>query len=183
MQNRHAIVHPELRTGSGLLFRVGSAMRGTRAIPLLRLHLGRSRLLLLALIAAHLAAAAAVLFAVPAVWSAAGLALLAVIAARSIRCHALRMGPRAVHALELEGESACRLRRADGSEVVSRVQGSSYVLPWLVVLHLRVEGRRRAHYVVLVPDCVPAQSLRPLRVRLRWMSTAQEGQPQQDPRL
>jgi hypothetical protein len=93
------------------------------------------------------------------------------------------MGRRAVHALELEGESTCCLRWADGSVAASRVQGSSYVLPWLVVLHLRVEGRRRAHYFVLVPDCVPAQSLRPLRVRLRWMSTAQEGQPQQDPRL
>ena len=158
-------------------------MSGARAIPALRLRLGRSRPLLLALAAAHLGAAAALLVAVPAAASAAGLLLLSISAAHSIRLHALRLGRRALHALELEGESTCRLQRADGSVEAFEVRFSSYVSSWIVVLHLHARGRRRPQYVVLLGGSVPAESMRRLRARLRWMNGSHEAQPQQDARL
>ena len=158
-------------------------MSGARTIPALRLRLRRSRPLLLALAAGHLGAAATLLVALPAAASAAGLLLLGISAAHSIRLHALRLGRRAVHALELEGERTCRLQRANGTIEAFEVQFSSYVSSWLVVLHLHAPGRRRLQYVVLPGDSVPAESMRRLRARLRWMSDSHAAQPQEDARL
>ena len=45
---------------------------------------------------------------------------------------------------------------------------AAFVMPWLVILHLRV-GRRR-HSLFLLPDMLPATTFRRLRVRLRIQS-------------
>lgn len=155
-----------------------------RGVPWLRLAPGRSNRLLFVLTAAHGGAAAAVLAALPAwPWSAAALAVLAASAVHAIGRHALRLGPCAVRSLELDGEGECRLQRADGSVAACRVQSSSYVSRHVVVLHLRESGRRLAHHVVLVADCVPAEPLRRLRTRLRWLDAGDAGRAPRQPRL
>jgi toxin CptA len=154
-----------------------------RPVPVLRLALGRSRILLCALIAAHAGAAAAVLSASPGwPWSAAASAVLAASAVKVIRRHALRTGPDAVLSLELGGAGECRMLRADGGVRTCRVQDSSYVSPQLVVLHLR-ESPRRMHYVVLTADSAPAEPLRRLRTRLRWLEPTTGEQAPRAPRL
>ncbi len=51
-------------------------------------------------------------------------------------------------------------------EEIAQVRPDSYVSPWLIVLRLdAVSGR---HDVVLLPDSVPADFHRQLRVYLRW---------------
>lgn len=50
--------------------------------------------------------------------------------------------------------------------VPARVEDDSVITPWLVVLNLRLEGRRRS--LVLWPDSSGRESLRALRVYLRW---------------
>jgi hypothetical protein len=155
-----------------------------RSAPLLRVALGRSKSLLLVLIAAHGGAAAAVLSTVPAwPWGAAALLVLTASAVHAVRRHALRAGRGAVQSLQLGGGGECRLERADGSVAACRVQGSSYVSPRLVVLHLREDGRRLGHYVVLPADSVPADGFRRLRALLRWLDTGAEAQASHDPRL
>ncbi|MGH8662734.1 MAG: protein YgfX [Burkholderiales bacterium] len=149
---------------------------GEREIPALRVELRASRALACALALAHAAAAGAAMVALPQ-WYArvlAGVALLAN-ACWTLRRHALLRAPGAVVALDFRGECECSIARRDGSRLGCRVQGSSYVSTWLVVLHLEEPGRRLLRYVVLAPDSVAPDRLRRLRVRLRWASPYDAG--------
>lgn len=148
-------------------------MAGERRIPALRIELKPSRVLAWLLACMHLLAALAVMAAV-AQWplrAAAGLALLAS-ALRTIGCHALLRAGRAVTALEFRDELQCTLVQRDGSRAEACVQGSSYVTPALTVLHVRQQGCRSRRCVVLMTDSAAPQSLRRLRVRLRWGTAA-----------
>ena len=69
-------------------------------------------------------------------------------------------------ALSAKGELRCHLRAQDWQLV--QVLDSTYVAPWLSVLHLQVEGRRFARHVVLLPDSLDAEAYRQLRVWLKW---------------
>lgn len=59
-----------------------------------------------------------------------------------------------------------RLMRCDGRTLTAELQPSSFLHPWLVVLNLRVEGRRLPISLVLARDSLDAASFRQLRVRL-----------------
>lgn len=50
--------------------------------------------------------------------------------------------------------------------VEADVLDDCFVTPWLVILNIRVEGRR--HSIMLWPDSIPEDSARLLRVYLRW---------------
>ena len=63
----------------------------------------------------------------------------------------------------------------DGHWSPATVLRSSFVLPWLVVLHLRLEGRRLMLPVVLLPDSMGNDDFRRLRVWLRWSGAAGRG--------
>ena len=145
------------------------SLRGERDVPALRIDVHPSRALACALVLAHAVAAGAVIVSVPQ-WYGRVLAgvLLLVNACWALRRHALLLASRAVVALEFRDECECSIVRRDGGHLACRVQGSSYVSTWLVVLHLEEPGRRRPHYVVLAPDSVAPDRLRRLRVRLRW---------------
>lgn len=144
-------------------------MGSERGIPALRIALQPSRMLASLLACAHLIAALAVLAAV-AQWSLRALAGIALLASalRAIACHASLRAPRAVTALEFRDPLECTLVQRDGSRVEAQVQGSSYVTPRLLVLHLRQPDGRGRRFVVLMADSIAPQSLRRLRVRLRW---------------
>lgn len=81
---------------------------------------------------------------------------------------ALLRTPQAVCAIEIResGEISLQTRRGDWR--ACRLSGSSYVSPWLTILVLAEEDRRRARYVVITPDNVDADEFRRLRVWLRW---------------
>lgn len=50
----------------------------------------------------------------------------------------------------------------------ARLLGSSMVTPWLSVLNLMPENSRIARHLVIFPDSAEAESLRKMRVLLRW---------------
>jgi toxin CptA len=55
-----------------------------------------------------------------------------------------------------------------GEWLPASIQGSSFVAPYMTILHLRLNGKPRRYYVVLMPDAVPADDFRKLRVWLKW---------------
>lgn len=44
--------------------------------------------------------------------------------------------------------------------------GAPFVQPWLIILPLRIGGRRRVRRIAVFPDMLPAREFRRLRVRL-----------------
>jgi toxin CptA len=48
------------------------------------------------------------------------------------------------------------------------VQGSSFVAPYLTLLHLKLHAERRLRYLVIMPDAVATEDFRKLRVWLKW---------------
>jgi hypothetical protein len=143
--------------------------RAERDVPALRVDVHPSRALAWALALAHAAAAAAAAVALPQ-WYACVLLAAALLASAcwTLRRHALLLASRAVVALDFRGECECAIACRDGSRLACRVQGSSYVSTWLVVLHLAQAGRHLPRYVVLAPDSVAPDRWRRLRVRLLW---------------
>lgn len=71
--------------------------------------------------------------------------------------------PRAVRGLRWEEGDLCILRLATGERLSARLAGHAFIMPWLVILYFR--GRPRQ--LVLLPDMLPAEAFRRLRVRLR----------------
>ena len=105
-----------------------------------------------------------------------GPARLRILAATWIACAALH----AIHAVALHrgrrGIRALRLSRAGEIEVqdsthewrAGMLRAGSFVAPWLTIIRWRAHGRRFDHTVVLLPDMLPAEDFRRLRVWLRW---------------
>lgn len=132
-----------------------------------------SRFLGLALAVAHAGAVLLLWAAAAPDWaSIAGTVLLGV----SFGFHWLRDArlrlPRSVVSLELTRERdaglRCELTLRDGRRVAGRVLGSSVALPWLVVLGVRPNSSRRSRRLALLPDALPREDHRALRVALRW---------------
>jgi hypothetical protein len=91
---------------------------------------------------------------------------------------ALRQGPRAVRHFELRGDLTVVVVTGDGSACAGRVHRDSYVGARLTTLVWRPFGRRRARTILLLPDMLPAQDFRRLRVLLRYgRSDARQGEP------
>ena len=86
----------------------------------------------------------------------------------TLKRYALLRHPRSFVALELRGETECSVQMRNGSWVHAQVKASTYVLPWLIVLHLAAAGRVLGLHVVLFPDSMARETHRRLRVRLRW---------------
>ena len=63
-----------------------------------------------------------------------------------------------------DGQWECRI---GGSVEPAVLATTAVVQPWLVILPLRCDERRRIRYLVILPDMLPAQDFRRLRVRLR----------------
>jgi hypothetical protein len=143
--------------------------RGERDVPALRVDVQPSRALAYALALAHASAAAAATVALPRWYVCVPLAAaLLASACWTLRRHALLLAAGAAISLDFCGECECAIVCRDGSRFACRVQGSSYVSTWLVVLHLAQAGRRLPRYVVLAPDCAAPDRWRRLRVRLLW---------------
>jgi hypothetical protein len=91
---------------------------------------------------------------------------------------ALRQGPRAVRHFELRGDLTVVVVTGDGSVRAGRVHRDSYVGARLTTLVWRPFGRRRARTILLLPDMLPVQDFRRLRVLMRYgRSDVAQGSP------
>lgn len=130
------------------------------------LRLGPSRALCATLVAAYLAALAAVWWALPAWLAAAMSLLLSCSAVVELHRHGLRKRADAVVGLSVRG-AAIRLERRDGLLLDGALDPDTVVLPWLVILRVRLPGKGGA--AAVVPwDCAAPAAHRRLRVLLRW---------------
>jgi hypothetical protein len=108
------------------------------------------------------------------------LAIIAVVVWAVDRIHvvALRNGPRAVRHFVVRGDLTVIVVTGDGNTVAGRVHRDSYVSARLSTLVWRPFGRWRSRAILLLPDMLPAQDFRRLRVLLRYgRSDARQGAP------
>lgn len=134
----------------------------------------------LALIASLALATCGVVASLPIELAASGLAVLAigVWAIDRALVVALRRGPRAVRSLELRGDLTVLVVTGDGRVCAGRVHRDSYVSARLSTLVWRPYGRRRARAILLLPDMLPTDDFRRLRVLLRYgRSDVTQGDP------
>ncbi len=86
----------------------------------------------------------------------------------AIAHQALRRMPWSIDALEVGADNVLRVHlRRDGWRE-AQVLDSSYVTPWLVVVHLRLEGARLMQPVTIIGDMADRDALRRLRVWMKW---------------
>ena len=141
---------------------------------MVRVSLKPSRRLAALLICAHLAAAAALIPLDLSPW--AKIAIAAAVAGslwHALRLHALQRNAASVTELVLHAGDRAAVRVRSGDWVEGRVLGTTYVTPALVVLNLRLDGRRFARHVVILRDSTDAEALRRMRVLLRWAYRAE----------
>ena len=110
----------------------------------------------------------------------AGAALLRAAAVAAIGAHAvwvlrrwaLRTTQAAVIGIELSADGRAVLIERGGRCSEGRVQAASYVGEWLTTLVVRRDGARVSRAIAILPDMLPAEDLRQLRVLLRVAGTS-----------
>jgi hypothetical protein len=137
--------------------------------PPVRVVLSPSRIALV-MIGALAAGTCAIIATLPLEPLALGAANIAVVAWAIDRIHvvALHSGRRAVRQFEVRGDLTVVVITGDGSARAGRVHRDSYVGARLSTLVWRPFGRWRARTILLLPDMLPAQDFRRLRVLLRY---------------
>ena len=79
-------------------------------------------------------------------------------------------------AFRLEGGDSISLMLRDGHHMVGKLGVGGVILPFVVLINVRLEsGGHRA--LVLLKDCMDADSFRRLRVVLRWGAKQQDAVP------
>lgn len=134
----------------------------------------------LALIATLAVGTCALIATLPVEPAAMGLATIGVLtwAIDRIYVVALRQGPRAVRELELRGDLTVIVVNGDGAPSAGRVRRQSYVGARLTTVVWRPFGRWRSRTILVLPDMLPAQDFRRLRVLLRYgRSDVTHGRP------
>jgi hypothetical protein len=141
------------------------------AQPPLILQPVRSKQLAVFVVATHLLAAVVVGF-MPAlaVW-AKGLLLLPLVWSWRYywRLHISRVAADAVQEVRFYQVDNALVRTATAG-VLARLDDSSFLHPWLCVLNWRAKGGK-LYTLILMPDSVPPEVLRQLRVRVKFSST------------
>lgn len=105
------------------------------------------------------------------VWGKSLLLVLIVVSLRYYwRLHISRTAVQAVQEVRFYQVDNCLVRTTTAG-VLARLDDSSFLHPWLCVLNLRTP-KGKLHSLILLPDSVPVDSLRQLRVRVKFSSTA-----------
>lgn len=90
---------------------------------------------------------------------------LALAAARRLTPRWGGVAPRAL-AVRASGEVA--LQERAGEWIRGELRDGSFVAPWLTIVRWRPEGRRLDRTVLVLPGMSDAETLRKIRVLLRW---------------
>lgn len=85
----------------------------------------------------------------------------------TLRHWATRSASRAIIGIELDADRAVRLIERTGRRIEGIVQPDSYAGALLTTVVVRPESRRRLRTVAILPDMLPADDLRRLRLLLR----------------
>ena len=128
------------------------------------LHPRRSRVLVVAVLAAHLVAALGLLLVAP------GWALKAAGCAVLVASSAFALRRPDIGTLTLRVDGRIEIGRHDGSVAEASVEPATTVVSWLVVLVYRIGGRIEA--LVLPPDTLTDDAHRELRLWLRWKAAS-----------
>ena len=89
-------------------------------------------------------------------------------AANRILVIGLRRGPRAVRDIRLEGDDAVTIGYGTGRSVAGVLRLSSSVGPRVTTLVWRPHGAYCSRSVLILPDMLPAEDFRRLRVLMRY---------------
>jgi hypothetical protein len=148
-------------------------MRGMRLPPSVHVMLGPSRIVGIGVGLAALALLA-VAFAMPLAGWQHGAVTLAVLAwaARAFVVVALRRGARAVTELRLAPDLVLVVHHADGRLVAGHVRSATYVGELVTSVVWRPDGACWSRAILIVPDMLPAEDFRRLRVMLRYARNA-----------
>ncbi len=140
---------------------------------MLKIAIRPSRRLMLLLCLAHAAAAGACLAAdMPVALKLLMVLLIGLSCGHALYGAALLRNRNAIVALEIGDSGVVTFRTRSGQWRRGTVLGSTFVAPYLTVLNLKVDGRRRAYHAVVMADSVAADEYRRLSVWLRWRKTA-----------
>jgi toxin CptA len=74
----------------------------------------------------------------------------------------------AVSALRLDCDRAIAVRDAHGRWRVGEIRDGSFVAPWLTIVRWRPHGARFDRTLAILPDMLPGEAMRRIRVILRW---------------
>ena len=135
----------------------------------LKVELGRSRLAAAFVFVSHIATASLLAFApVDAMLRAAAVIAIGAHALRALRTSALQSAARAVIGVELSSDRRAVLIERCGRRCEGRVRAESYVGERLTTPVTRPDGARVSRAVAILPDMLPEEDLRRLRVLLRY---------------
>jgi hypothetical protein len=87
---------------------------------------------------------------------------------------ALRKGPYAVTEVRLAPDLVLVVHRGDGRLTAGHVRSSTFVAAWLTSIVWRPDGARFSRAILIVPDMLPPDDFRRLRVMLRYARSAVE---------
>lgn len=146
-------------------------MSGTGFNAASRIVLQPSRRLRQALIAAHAGIAVLAWCALPAPFAAVLVALASALHCVQWLGELARAGE-GIESVLLDSAGRWWVQCPAGQRVAARLTARALVLPFILVLPLRVASNRRVLRLVLLADNVPPDDFRRLRVRLLWLSGA-----------
>ena len=139
-----------------------------QTIPALRISLGPSRSASALICVAWMATAALVAWLPGAVALRGALVIgIGAHAILTIRHWATRSASRAIIGVDLDSDRTVRLTERTGRCIEGIVQPDSYVGALLTTLVVRPDGKRRLRTVAILPDMLPADDFRRLRLLLR----------------
>jgi hypothetical protein len=92
-----------------------------------------------------------------------------------LRWWAQRSHSRAIAIVELGLDHRVTLTRRTGQRIEGCVRPDSYVGPRVTTIVMRADGARRSTAIAILPDMLPREDFRKLRVMLRFKQPAQDG--------
>ena len=135
----------------------------------LKVVLGCSRLAAAFVFVSHIATASLLAFApVDAMLRAAAVVAIGAHALRTLRTSALQSAARAVVGVELSADRRAVLIERCGRRREGEVRAESYVGERITTLVVRPDGARVSRAIAILPDMLPEDDLRRLRVLLRY---------------
>jgi toxin CptA len=143
-------------------------------MPMLKISLRPSRILVAILVAAHGGVITVVaIVGMPLSLELIAITALAVNLVADLRRTALLLTPDSVVAIEIGSDDTLSIQTRRGNWISEcEVLESTYVAAFLAIVNVREPEMGAVRHVVLLPDSIEAEDFRRLRVWLRWKRSA-----------